>query len=61
MPVAAEVITPDAVSSVESNIINQKYCIKCVGSECSHYNCMDNIKIKVITDKLRGVIAKISK
>jgi len=61
MPVAAEIITPDAISSVESNIINQKYCIKCVGSECSHYNCMDRIEIKDIADKLRGVIAKVSK
>lgn len=61
MPAAAEVITPDAVSSVESNIINQKYCIKCIGPKCSHYNCMDKIEIKVIADKLRGVIAKILK
>jgi lipopolysaccharide heptosyltransferase II len=57
MPAAAEIITPEAVSSDKNNIINQKYCIKCAGEKCKHYNCMDKIEIKEIIDKLNSVIS----
>ncbi len=60
MPTAAEIITPDAVSSDERNIINQKYCIKCSGKECKHFNCMDKIEIKEIIDKLNSVLNTIA-
>lgn len=61
MPAAAEVLTPCAVSSVESNIINNEYCIKCAGRECSHYNCMDGIRTEDIISSLKRVLARIDK
>ncbi len=56
MSPAAEIITPEAVSNDKNNIINQKYCIKCTGAKCKHYNCMDMIEIKEIIDKLKNLI-----
>ncbi len=56
MPAAAEIITPGTISNIENNITHEKYCIKCAGSRCAHFNCMDKINNIEIIEKLKKLL-----
>ena len=51
------VMMPDVLCSDAGNLTHEKYCRRCIGSRCSHYNCMDGISAQTVVDavlKLSG-------
>lgn len=52
----AEVLMPNVICNVKSNILNEKYCKKCIKNKCKFYNCMDKIQIEDIIAKIKSLL-----
>ncbi|MEZ7893316.1 MAG: glycosyltransferase family 9 protein [Candidatus Wallbacteria bacterium] len=50
------ILMPEVKCGTADNIINEKYCKKCLKNNCMHYNCMDKIPISEVMDKLNLIL-----
>jgi len=46
------VLMPEAKCSDASNLTHEKYCRRCIGSRCAHFNCMDKISLRAVIDSV---------
>jgi len=44
------VLTPDVKCSDDANITHEKYCKRCIKSQCAYYNCMDGLSSETVVD-----------
>ena len=50
------VLMPEVKCENSFNLIDGKYCRKCLKSECPHYNCMDKIPINNIVEAVKRIL-----